>query len=71
MAEFLACYEPGGVWLYLEAASKSDIADKYPALMVVDAPPPWWTPDFEVKARKKNERDPFWQEWLKALPGRS
>ena len=73
MTESLVChdYGQGGVWLYLEAETKSAIADKYPALTVLDAPPSWWTTEFETKARKKKETDPFWQEWLKGLPTRS
>jgi hypothetical protein len=73
MTEYLVCYDygQGGVWLYLTATDKSVIEDKYPALTVLDAPPPWWTDELEAKARNKKESDPFWQEWLKGLPNRS
>jgi hypothetical protein len=73
VTEYLVCYDSGqsGVWLYLSAESKAALADRYPALIVLDAPPSWWTAEFENKARQKKESDPFWQAWLNGLPARS
>jgi hypothetical protein len=69
MSQFLACYEygTGGVWLYVEAETASQVVERYPALTVFDQAPPWWTPDQEQASRAK-VGDPWWSSWLDSLP---
>ena len=70
MREFLACYDygQGGIWLYVEGESASDITTKYPALTIVDVLPPWWNEEFERLVRSHNPAtSPFWAEWLSKL----
>jgi len=68
LAEFLACYDyqTGGVWLYVEAESASELVERYPTLTVVDETPTWWTPEIEQEMRAK-VGDPFWNQWLADL----
>ncbi len=69
MPDFLACYDygMGGVWLYVEAESTSELVRRYPALTAFDEPPGWWTPE-EEKATRAKVGDPFWTDWLEKLP---
>lgn len=43
MARFLCAYDygQGAVWLYLEASSKTRVADLYPELAIVPQLPEW------------------------------
>ncbi len=69
MPQFLAVYDygMGGIWLYVEAPNAAQVVERYPALTVIHEPPPWWTPKLERETRAK-VGDPFWTEWLDALP---
>jgi len=45
MRAFLTCYDygQGGIWLYIDAPSASEITTSYPTLRVFETPPPFWT----------------------------
>jgi len=42
---YLTCYDygTGGIWLFVQARSKQEIAARYPQLTVVDRAPAWLT----------------------------
>ena len=64
LPKYLVCYDygTGGVWLYVDAASASDITAKYRDLTVVETPPAWLT--LEEDARIRGNVGPFWDDWL-------
>ena len=69
MRAYLTCYDygQGGVWIYIDANSPSEITDSYPDLIVFEVPPAWWNEEMEKQTRKHNVSDTFWQEWLSKL----
>jgi hypothetical protein len=68
MTKFLTSYDygQGGIWLYIEAKSPTQITETYRDLTVHQAPPPWWTASMEEAARSLLD-DPFWNQWLSNL----
>jgi hypothetical protein len=68
MKKFLASYDygQGGVWLYIEAKSPTQITETYRDLTVHKVPPPWWTDNMDQDAQSLLS-DPFWNQWLSKL----
>jgi hypothetical protein len=68
MRKFLTSYDyaQGGIWLYIEAQSPTQIERTYRDLTVHKVPPPWWTADLD-QAAQSLLRDPFWNQWLSNL----
>jgi hypothetical protein len=64
MPKYLVCYDygAGGVWLYVEAESPSEITATYRDLKVFETPPSWMTPEAERSIR--GAVGPFWDNWL-------
>jgi hypothetical protein len=62
--KYLVCYDygTGGVWLYIEAESPSQIEATYRDLKVFEAPPAWLTPDEDAQIR--SHVGPLWDTWL-------
>ena len=70
MPAYLACYDygQGGIWLYVDAASASDIRTNYPALTVFEVPPEFWNEQHEEIARSHDPaQSPIWAELLAKL----
>ena len=70
MPAFLACYDygQGGIWLYVDAESASDIGAKYRDLTVFESPPNFWNEQLEELARSHDPtRSAVWAEWLAKL----
>jgi hypothetical protein len=53
--EFLVCYDygSGGVWAYLSAESRAQVAEQYPELTIIDEPPAWLTNDEDRPIRER------------------
>lgn len=68
MTKFLTSYDygQGGIWLYIEAASPTQISETYRDLTVYKVPPPWWTANMDQDAQSLLG-DPFWNHWLSNL----
>lgn len=64
MPKYLACYDygQGGIWIYIEAESPSQISEAYRDLIVFETPPTWWTPEMESSTRA--HLGPIWENWL-------
>jgi len=64
VANYLTCYDygQGGVWLYIEADSPSQITATYRDLEVFEATPPWWNDEMERMAR--SHKGETWKKWL-------
>jgi hypothetical protein len=64
MAKYLTCYDygQGGIWLYVEGDSPSQIRGTYRDLTVFEIPPPWWTDELDREVRP--QEGPFWENWL-------
>ena len=70
MRAFLTCYDygQGGIWLYIDAPSASEITTSYPTLRVFETPPPFWTEELEQIARTNSPTtSAHWADWLSRL----
>jgi hypothetical protein len=67
--KYLAVYDygMGGIWTVISANSKGDIAEKYPMLEAVDAPPSWMsTVEYDrIAATRSFDIDDDPPDWLK------
>lgn len=68
MAQFLVCddYGTGGIWGYVEAGSVQEVVDRYPTLIVHEAPPAWCT-DEDLGNIRRFSGNPAWIAHLKKL----
>jgi hypothetical protein len=68
MRKFLTSYDyaQGGIWLYIEAKSPTQINRTYRDLTVHKVPPPWWTASMD-QAAQSLLGEPFWNDWLSNL----
>jgi len=68
MTKFLTSYDyaQGGIWLYIDADSPTQITETYRDLTVYRVPPPWWTASMD-EAAQSLLGDPFWNHWLSNL----
>ena len=66
---YLAAYGAGGIWAYIYARSKDEIARKYPKLKVVDERPRWMSEETFGLITSTNSFDIDTEppEWLAAL----
>jgi hypothetical protein len=68
MTKFLTSYDyaQGGIWLYIDAKSPTQINQTYRDLTVHKVPPAWWTASMD-QAAQSLLHDPFWNHWLSNL----
>jgi len=68
---YLACYGygTGGIWLFVLARSKHEIAERYPRLTVVDRVPAWMSAARQawIAAQHSVDIDEQPPDWLVAL----
>lgn len=57
MDTYLVAYDygMGGLWAYVRASSRGEIAERFPELDIVDEPPPWFDAEYEAKLRRRTE----------------